>query len=461
MKDNPSFTPLTAGAFEKAFTDRGLIEKGDGIVVAVSGGCDSSALLHLICSVREKWELNVICAHVNHNIRGEEALRDENFVRETCRKYGIRCEVLSADVPAFAREHRMSCEDAGRKIRYDFFQSLASELPGGKIATAHTLSDRAETFVFNAARGSSLSGLCGIPAMRGNIIRPLIDFTRDQTEDYCWQNDIEYVTDSTNETDEYTRNRIRHHVIPVLREINPSFERAFARMLRNLEAIDSDNSERAETLMEKARTESGYNAEILSDGTPGYILGTVAAKMLSEFGAEVTNDRALSLAQALASPEDFKIQYSENLFLLKNAGLVFPSEGPGKNPEIPEIPVPGEWTEYLPGRKIRVTVISREEFENLHNVKGVGLKRTYDYDKLEGDAAVRSRASGDRINVHGGTKTLKKLFNEEKIPAGERSSVPVIADAAGPVWIEGLGSDIRCRVTDKTEHVAVVETAHI
>ena len=202
-----------------------MLEKGGFVVAAVSGGCDSAALLNILCALSTELDLHILCAHVNHNLRGAESDGDEKFVREMCKKLKVPCKVFSAPVAEYAFEHHLSTEEAGRKLRYDFFEHCGAELDvNAKIATAHSLSDCAETFIFNAARGTGISGLCGIPKKRGNIIRPIIEFTRAELEEYCAQKGICFVTDSTNLTDEYARNKIRHNVIPTLRKINPAFE---------------------------------------------------------------------------------------------------------------------------------------------------------------------------------------------------------------------------------------------
>ncbi|MBQ5356949.1 MAG: tRNA lysidine(34) synthetase TilS, partial [Oscillospiraceae bacterium] len=241
-----STAPLDIEAVKKVVEHHKMLENCGGIVAAVSGGCDSSVLLHVLWRLSTEMGFKILCAHINHNLRGSESERDEAFVRSLCRKYGIECRVLSANVADYAEKHRLSTEEAGRKFRYEFFERCAEELgENAKIATAHSLSDCAETYIFNSARGASLSGICGIPPVRGRIIRPLIEFSREQIEAYAEEHGLDYVTDSTNLTDEYTRNKIRHGVIPVMKEINPGFEKAFLRLSKNLsetrDFIDSES----------------------------------------------------------------------------------------------------------------------------------------------------------------------------------------------------------------------------
>ena len=200
------------------------------VTVALSGGADSVALLHSLYSLRDELGITVKAAHLNHLIRGEEAFRDEAFVRDLCENLGIQLVCEQIDVPRYAKENSLSLELAARQLRYDFLNRVCE----GKIATAHTASDNLETVLFNLTRGTALKGLCGIPAMRGNIIRPLIFATRQDIEDYCKDFSLQYVTDSTNLSDDYTRNKIRHNVIPVLKELNSSVEQTVIRTCLSL-----------------------------------------------------------------------------------------------------------------------------------------------------------------------------------------------------------------------------------
>ena len=202
-----------------------LLEKGDVVTVALSGGADSVSLLYALLAVSDELGITVNAAHLNHSIRGEEAERDQQFVTNLCKKLKVELFCEKRDVPAFAKENGLSLELAARKVRYEFLEGVAQ----GKVATAHTASDNLETMIFNLARGTSLKGLSGIPVKRGIYIRPLILCTRQNVEDYCKENEISFVTDSTNLSDDYSRNKIRHNVIPVLKEINCAAEESALR----------------------------------------------------------------------------------------------------------------------------------------------------------------------------------------------------------------------------------------
>ena len=199
------------------------------VTVCLSGGADSVALLRVLLELRERYSLTVAAVHVHHGIRGEEAERDEAFCEALCAGLNVPLSVRRVDVPALARESGDSLELAARKARYAVFEALHAEY-GGVFATAHTLNDNAETVIHAFLRSRSPSSLCGIPPVRGLFVRPLLCTSRAQVDAYLTDKHIPFRDDATNATDVYTRNRIRHHVIPILKEINPAFCTAISNM---------------------------------------------------------------------------------------------------------------------------------------------------------------------------------------------------------------------------------------
>ena len=227
-----------------------MINKGDTVIAAVSGGADSVALLYVLYSLKDELGFSLAACHVNHNLRGEESDSDERFVRRMCRFLDIPLYTASIKVNDLRQKHD-SLEECARRLRYEFFESISKDR---LIATAHTASDNCETILINMVRGTALSGICGIPAKRDNIIRPLLYNTREDIELYCSENCLDYVTDSTNLSDDYTRNRIRHKVVPLLKEINPSLFSAISRLSQSVSDDDRYLDKIASELMEKART---------------------------------------------------------------------------------------------------------------------------------------------------------------------------------------------------------------
>ena len=259
-----------------------MLRTGDTVLVALSGGADSMALLHVLHSLKDQYSITLSAAHFNHGIRGEEAMRDENFCKAVCEKMQIELFTDYMDIPKLAAEKGIGVEECGRNERYAFFERVA---PNAKIATAHTLSDCEETFLFNLARGTSLKGLTSIPAVRGNIIRPLIDCSRAKIESYCNENNIKYVTDSTNLSDEYTRNHLRLNIIPQLKKINPAFDASFLRCVQSLREDEELLDALTLSVIERAKTADGYRCDVLN-GVHMSLRKRAAAKIIEEFSGE-------------------------------------------------------------------------------------------------------------------------------------------------------------------------------
>lgn len=451
-----STVPLDLEEVKRVIEHHSMLKDCSGVVAAVSGGCDSSVLLHILWRLSTEMNFKILCAHINHNLRGGESDRDEAFVRSLCEKYGIECRVLSANVAEYAERNHLSTEEAGRKLRYEFFEHCADELSeNARIATAHSLSDCAETFVFNSARGASLSGICGIPPVRGRIIRPLIEFSREQIEAYAGEHGVEFVTDSTNLTDEYTRNKIRHGVIPVMKEINPGFEKAFLRLMKNLGETRNFIDSEAKRLLDEARTEGGFDGRILEKAHPA-IKNRAAAEILDFFGFRFDNERTLRLSERFGE-KDFKEELSEGGYLVQKNGIIKRETKPDETKKIPEFPFSEGEILLIPGKKAEIRILSEEELKNSYKFNNIVLKDTFDFDKIQGSAVIRSRKTGDKADIHGGTKSLKKLFIEEKIPSEKRNSVAVVSDEEGVVWIEGLGAARRARLSEKTVRAAEIK----
>lgn len=447
--------PLEKRALEFLSTEA-MLKKGDSVVAAVSGGCDSAAMLHILCALSTELDLHIFCAHVNHNLRGAESDGDEKFVLKMCEKLGVPCKVYSAPVAEYALEHRLSTEEAGRQLRYDFFEHCADALGAdAKIATAHSLSDCAETFIFNATRGTGLSGICGIPKKRGRIIRPIICFTRAELEEYCIQKGICFVTDSTNLTDDYARNKIRHNVIPTLREINPAFERSLLRLENSVAEAREYIYCAAKAALAAARRQGGYAAEVLAE-LPDAVQSAAAMLIFEEYGFAADYNRVRRLRCGFCGG-DFQWELAKNEYLCKKDGVIFKEILPAAAKKLEEQPFAEGKIALSNGESFEIELLPIEIFKNSYKFKKYSLKDAFDYDTIQNVAFIRSRKEGDRADIHGGTKTLKKLFNEEKIPPELRDGVAVVADSAGVVWVEGLGAARRARLADSTKTVAVVK----
>lgn len=422
----------------------GMLRGGEAVVVGFSGGADSCTLLHALTRLKDEYSLSITAAHVNHGIRGTEAQRDEDFAVSFCEKLGVPLKILHCNVPEEAKKAGQGVEAYGRKIRYEFFESID---PDALIATAHNLNDCCETLLFNIARGTSVKGLCSIPAVRGKIIRPLIECTRAEIEDYCRENEIDYITDSTNLDDAYSRNRIRLDVIPQLRMINPSFEQAAARLISSAKEDEEFLSRLASEAAENAVIDSGYNAE----------------KLMSYH--EAVRKRAVSLIIEKETGRQPERIHIENVCSILSGGRTEILSGMAVNCErgklsFGEKRLTEEWkrkislnTEIItPSKTVRFLIVNKKEL----SAKQFVHKNVLDFEKISGQLVLRSRMPGDEIRIAGRncTKSLKKLFTEAKI--ADKNRVCVLADDSGVVWVEGFGCAERCKISDDTQKVLKV-----
>ncbi|MEG0895413.1 MAG: tRNA lysidine(34) synthetase TilS, partial [Oscillospiraceae bacterium] len=237
-----------------------MINSVTDVVVGLSGGADSVMLAHFI---KNRLNLNVYACHINHKLRGEESQRDMNFVRQFCCDNNIILDVYEIDVNQYAKENKLTVEQAGRQIRYNCFEETRCKYNAQKIATAHTLSDNAETFLLNVSRGAGVKGLCAIPPVRKNIIRPIIFLSREQVESYCSYYNLSYVTDSTNLESVYTRNKIRHNVIPVIKQINNNFLSSINNTIDILQTENDFLDDLANKAYHIVKTEKGLDCSLL------------------------------------------------------------------------------------------------------------------------------------------------------------------------------------------------------
>ncbi|MBR5112192.1 MAG: tRNA lysidine(34) synthetase TilS [Clostridia bacterium] len=434
-----------------------MISGGEKIIVALSGGGDSVSLLHILLSLKDRYSLDIEAAHVNHCIRGEDADADEAFVSALCEKLGVRLNVLRADVPAYAKENGMTVEEAGRKIRYDYFRSLAGE--DGLVATAHNLNDRIETFLFNYTRGATLKGLCSIPAVRDGIIRPLLNCSKDEILAYCENNGLDYVTDITNSDTAYSRNRIRHNVITELKKINPGMEKSAARCMDSLIEDERFLSSLADKTVASSLGKNGYDIDVLAASPAPVRRRAIAQIIKKEIGGDIdmisiTETDKIILKYA-AEGVGKSVQLQDGRFARTRAGkLEFPDIS---SKSVDEEIVLKEGFNRFGNYMIAVSVVAAADY-NSQNVSKDFSVYFGDYDRICGDVIARNRNPGDviRPSKRGVSKQIRKIQNERKIPPEIRDSIPVICDDKGILCAYGCGIDARFAVSDKTERIIII-----
>ena len=378
--------------------EQGLIAPGDSVVCAVSGGADSVALLWALYLLREEWDLTLSAAHFNHRLRGEESGRDEQFVRDFCAGYGIPLFVEEGSVVPGEK----GLEAAAREARYAFFATLP-----GKIATAHTADDNAETVLMHLVRGTGLKGLGGIAPIRGRLIRPMLNVTREDVEAFLSEYAVPHIEDSSNGTDAFLRNRLRHHVMPLLKNENP-------RLAENLSAMALRLRLDEQALAEQS-TMAVPDVKILRAMSPA-----VRARALENF----------LKTSGVREPEAVHLRLLEALVFSGNPSARGSFPGGitvGRNYNtlevVPEAQAPSADFTCAPAEAVINTA-------DTFTVVPVG------------QLFLRSRQSGDAIRLPGGRKSIKKLFIDRKIPAARRDQIPILCDEAGILGIPGIGVNL-------------------
>ncbi len=446
----------------KAFTairQADMLAPGGRVVAAVSGGADSVVLLHVLLSLRDKLGLReVMAVHVHHGIRAEEAERDEAFVRLLCRDWAVPLRVVQKDVPALSREWKKGLEEAGREVRYAVFEELSAAHGGCPVATAHTLSDQAETLLLHLSRGCGPHGLTGIPETRGHIIRPLLTCSRQEIEAYCRENQLTYVSDSTNADVRYARNRIRGRVVPELALLNPQFEEAVGRLVRRMREVDHLLISLAcEALSGAALAPDTYDRATLLALDPA-VKAEALRLAAARAGSSCEERHIAELEDRLQESGSLSLP-GNRLAVVSGDTLRFLTE-PEEKPDVwGPIPIsPGQNVRIM-DRKVRVFCLSLEDWEKDRKIHKKLLKTSLDYDKICGSLRMRAREPGDAYHPvgRGGGKTLKKLLNEAHVPPEDRNRIPVLCDDKGILLVPGFGCDIRAAVDQNTRRILVAE----
>lgn len=392
--------------------EHGLTAPGDTVIAAVSGGADSVALLFGLYLLKEKLQIRLEAAHFDHGLRGEESREDAAFVAELCHRFDIPLHVASGEV----RPGKKGLEAAAREARYAFLRSLP-----GKVATAHTADDNAETVLMHLLRGTGLKGLGGIAPVNGSVIRPMLSCTRRDVEAFLTEYCLSSRFDSSNAGDAFLRNRLRHRVIPELKKENPRFSSSVSAMALRL------------------RQDEDLIGSLMPDTLPGVselrkLHSALRSRLLERFLKE----------SGVPEPEEAHIGALEKLIFSQRPSAR--AELPGgvticrsydrlirleEAHPIPETVV--EDTLELPSLGLTVTCCPAQALENSADTFTV---------IPSGPIRVRSRRSGDKIRLKGGTRELKKLFIDRKIPAQLRSGIPVIADDVGILGVYGVGPNL-------------------
>ena len=435
-----------------------LFSQGDRIAVGVSGGADSVALLRFLAVLRPQFGWDLVVCHIHHGLRGAEADRDECFVRALAEQLGLPCAVSRIDAAAIALRDHISVEEAGRMARYAFFAQTAGE--GGRIATAHTLDDSIETVLMNLVRGTGLRGLCGIPRIRGNIVRPLLDCTRAEVEDYLGALGQPYCTDSTNLTDDYTRNRIRHDILPRLCELNPNFPGAMARMLPRLAAQQAlTDCLAAQSAQQLHAACGGLSRQGLS-ALPEPVCDRLLLRLLEQNRLPVSAAAVERMTETLRTGGKLDLAARSWFFVAQGDLAAVIYAPPGAIPPVP-VPLPQEETPVIlpfsPQKSLKLTLCNKIVANTSEKFNISLLKYAIDCDRIKGYSFMRTRRPGDTFIVGKKQLSLGEAWAAAGIPALLRPALMVLADEQGVLWAEGIGSSSRAAVTENTKQYVIIE----
>ena len=422
---------------------KNMFNKGETIAVALSGGADSMALIHKLCSLSTELGIKVIAINIEHGIRGEDSINDSLFVKEYCDKNDIPLISYSVDSPKKAKDEKLSIEQAARLLRYECFYRAISEGKCDKVATAHHQSDNTESILFNLFRGSGLKGLCGIEKNHQNqIIRPLLSVTKTEILQYVSDFSIPFVVDKTNLCADYTRNDLRLNAIPKLKEIFPELDQSLSRASE----IFSLENDYLDSVANSSLSKTEDGAYLISVDLHPAIFSRAVILALKNLGVE--KDYEKQHVDGVLSLKDLnngdKISLPKNLIAIREYDniCIYPKT------LTPNSTIPFALGEFDFCKK----TYRIEQVE-----KSVNLKSGFfvDIDKIPSTAVIRSKKDGDTFTKFGGgTKSLSDYLTDKKIPLRIRESLPVLADGSKILAIFGVAVSNNVKVDDNTAKIA-------
>lgn len=441
-----------------------ILEYGDSVILGISGGADSICMLYVMKELETTLGITLNVVHVNHHIRGEDAQRDADYVRNVCDNLGVRFVQIDVNIPEMVRESGMSEEEAGRVARYNAFYKIAREWKADKIAVAHNLNDNSETILFNLFRGTGIKGMAGIPSRRDMIVRPLLCCTRKEIEDYLHQHNIAFCTDITNTTTEYSRNKIRLELLPYIKEnINEKAEYNIVNAAENLAEIsdflDKEGKRAYDDYVEgNVFKEQGFR---LHPAVQNQIIRLMIEKQAGKL-KDVTRSHILSVIALKNMNVSKRINLPYHLIAERvYDGITIKQNNlKDEKKDIREVLIEnGEIfeNEKFDIQKILVQDLCKtpeiKEF-NTQNVEELVCTKWLDYGKIQG-LTLRNRQKGDYIVIDdkGHRKKLKDYFINEKIPRDKRDDILLLADGSHVVWIIGYRISSYYKITESTSEI--------
>jgi len=458
---------------KKTIKEHELISVGDKIIVGLSGGVDSVALLRMLIEISREFSLSIHPIYIHHNIR-EEANIDVDFCKNLCKNLKVSCEIVYVDVPKLVRESKRSEEEVARNLRYEALRNYKTKIGGTTIAIAHHKEDQAETIIHRFIRGSGGLGLIGMAYKNKDLIRPLLDFSKVDLVDYVKTSQLDHVVDESNTDTKYTRNKIRHELLPYLqKEFNPNITNSLVR----LSGILTEDEKYMENEAKKAyKKVAESNSEIdvgLLGQYPKAIIRRVIRLSILKYKGDLKNieySHIERISGLLHQQSGKRVTLCEDIVVLKEFNVLkyFRENSRDKSLDgfsinLDTVPIKG----YIQEANIAFSIrqIEQDEYKGLINYKDSFkisqnvYTKWFDYDKIKTDLVLRSRKTGDFIQIHkdGGSKSIKKVFIDKKIPGSKRNTIPLLANGKEIIWVVGLRDNPAYRVTVESKNIIEVE----
>jgi tRNA(Ile)-lysidine synthase len=446
-----------------------MLQPGDLVVAAVSGGPDSIALLHALLKIAPAYDLGLVVAHLNHGLRGRESDEDERFVQELSLNLGLPFESAFVDIHRIKEERKGSLEDLAREERLRFLTAVAEKWQAQKVALGHHAQDQAETVLIQFLRGAGSEGLKGMLPIRDSLfIRPLLNISKDEIDAFLKEEGLSFRTDSSNASDLYLRNRVRRQLMPELKAFyNPNMEETLARLGEIMRLEDDYLKAVVREILRSWNIEAGRKETSIAIGGILSLHEALQKRIfkmllegLSPGGKGITYTHVQAVADLCRGGRTSGILHLPNGIRVKRTYDKIAFYPGGREAEVPVEPyaydfsVPGELNLPETGETIRGDFVSKQAVD-LRGTGGACL----DFDRIVPPLIVRSFRPGDRFQPLGmsGSQKLKKFFIDHKIVAERRRSMPLVADRQSVIWIPGLRLADRVKITDGTRRVLRIE----
>jgi tRNA(Ile)-lysidine synthase len=454
---------------KKAIQKHGMLRKGERVIVAVSGGPDSVALLKVMTLISDEYNLTLFTAHLNHGLR-READDEEQFVRRISREMGIIAESAKVDINSLKKGTGRSIEDIGREVRYRFLSEVAEKHNAHAIALGHTLNDQIETVLMNFLRGSGPEGLKGMLPTRDSLyIRPLLGISRKEILSFIAFHKLPYVTDASNTENIYLRNRIRHSLLPLLKKYNSNLEKSLINMAEIMRLEDDYMKTTVYSVLSEWNIVPGKGEIVISVSALKKCHEAVQHRILKELLRRFTpTGQGIGYAHIKAVMDVCKSdhpsgclylphvivvrrEYDSLILSIGKQGGIYEKQG-----EIfYEASIPGSVHVVESGKTLRFEFV--ESHDGIH---ATGHNAVFmDYDRIVAPVIIRTAQPGDRIQPLGmkGTKKIKSYFIDEKVPLNVRKNTLLLSDRESVIWIAGMRLSERVKITDKTSRILKVE----